>query len=76
MPVDERIKQAELLYERAVFGGEPDGLVAAGRGLDAVGAELAPARRRVIHARSGTATSPRCPRSGSPVASPVRWTTG
>ncbi|GGU42790.1 tetratricopeptide repeat protein [Streptomyces violascens] len=51
MTVDERIKQAGLLYERAVFGGDSDGLEIADRGLDAVEADLALARGRLIHAR-------------------------
>ncbi|MFD9125059.1 tetratricopeptide repeat protein [Kitasatospora sp. NPDC059571] len=51
MTADERIKQAELLYERAVFGGESSALATADRGLDGVEADLALARGRVIHAR-------------------------
>ncbi|MFK0160486.1 tetratricopeptide repeat protein [Streptomyces sp. NPDC090493] len=51
MTVDERIERAGVLYERAVFGGDSDGLVVADRGLDAVEADLALARGRVIHAR-------------------------
>lgn len=51
MAADERIERAGVLYERAVFGGDSDGLVSADRGLDAVEADLALARGRVIHAR-------------------------
>lgn len=51
MTVDPRIEQAQLLYERAVFGGDSDALATAGRELDAVEADLALARGRVIHAR-------------------------
>jgi tetratricopeptide (TPR) repeat protein len=49
--VDARIERADLLYERAVFGGDSEGLALAERGLDAVEADLALARGRVIHAR-------------------------
>ncbi|MFG3049982.1 tetratricopeptide repeat protein [Kitasatospora sp. NPDC048239] len=49
--MDERIEQAGLLYERAVFGGEDGVLEAADRQLDAVEADLALARGRLIHAR-------------------------
>jgi tetratricopeptide (TPR) repeat protein len=49
--MDERIEQARLLYERAVFGGEADALVEADRVLDGVEADVALARGRVIHAR-------------------------
>ncbi|WP_405815947.1 tetratricopeptide repeat protein [Streptomyces sp. NBC_01390] len=51
MTADERIGQAELLYERAVFGGDSGALVSAGRNLDAVEADLALTRGKVIHAR-------------------------
>ncbi|MDH6139578.1 hypothetical protein P3T35_001578 [Kitasatospora sp. GP30] len=51
MTADERIKQAGLLYERAVFGGDGGALASADRGLDEVEADLALARGRVIHAR-------------------------
>jgi len=48
---DERIARADELYERAMFGGEPDGLAEADRCLDAVEADLALARGRLLHAR-------------------------
>ncbi|MFE6822026.1 tetratricopeptide repeat protein [Streptomyces sp. NPDC057690] len=51
MTADTRIEQAELLYERAVFGGESGALTSADLGLDEVEADLALARGRVIHAR-------------------------
>ncbi|MFD9004207.1 tetratricopeptide repeat protein [Streptomyces sp. NPDC059582] len=51
MTADARIKQAEVLYERAVFGGDSAALVTADMGLDAVEADLALARGRLIHAR-------------------------
>jgi hypothetical protein len=51
MTADDRIEQARLLYERAVFGGDPDAVTAAERELDAVEADLALARGRVVHAR-------------------------
>ncbi|WP_055585425.1 tetratricopeptide repeat protein [Streptacidiphilus griseoplanus] len=51
MAADERIEQAELLYERAVFGGDPAAPDAADRVLDALEADLQLARGRVVHAR-------------------------
>jgi tetratricopeptide (TPR) repeat protein len=51
MTADERIEQAGHLYELAVFGGDGDALARADRGLDAVEADVALARGRVIHAR-------------------------
>ncbi len=51
MSADERIEPARLLYERAVFGGDAGALATAERELDAVEADLALARGRVIHAR-------------------------
>ena len=51
MTADERIEQAELLYERAVFGGDSSALASADRNLDEVEADLALTRGKVIHAR-------------------------
>ncbi|MFD9433381.1 tetratricopeptide repeat protein [Streptomyces sp. NPDC060002] len=51
MTADERIGQAQLLYERTVFGGDSGALVSADRSLDEVEADLALARGQVIHAR-------------------------
>src|ERR1700722_735292 len=51
MSHDERIDRAGLLYERFVFGGDASGLAAADRELDAVEADLALARGRIIHGR-------------------------
>jgi tetratricopeptide (TPR) repeat protein len=48
---DDRIERARQLYERSVFGGDASALAAADRELDAVEADLALARGRVIHAR-------------------------
>jgi tetratricopeptide (TPR) repeat protein len=49
--VDERVKQAGLLYERAVFSGEVWPLAEADRQLDAAEADVAVARGRVLHTR-------------------------
>jgi tetratricopeptide (TPR) repeat protein len=49
--VDERIQRARLLYERAVFNGDAGALAEADRDLDAVEADLAVARGRIIHTR-------------------------
>lgn len=51
MGSDERLERARLLYEQAVFDGESDALETADRELDAVEADLALARGRIIHAR-------------------------
>src|SRR6266576_6664575 len=51
MSAEDRIERARLLYERAVFGGDADALATADRELDAVEADLALARGRVIHTR-------------------------
>jgi tetratricopeptide (TPR) repeat protein len=51
MSGDDRIARARLLYERAVFGGDLGALAVAERELDAVEADLALARGRVLHAR-------------------------
>jgi hypothetical protein len=48
---DARLRQAELHYEQAVFGGDGGALATADRGLDAVEADLALARGRLLHAR-------------------------
>lgn len=49
--MDERIHQAELLYQRAVYGGDIGAHAQADRELDAVEADLALARGRITHAR-------------------------
>jgi tetratricopeptide (TPR) repeat protein len=51
MSAEERIEHARLLYERAVFGGDTSALAEADRDLNAVEADLALARGRVMHAR-------------------------
>ena len=49
--MDERVRQAGLLYEQAVFSGEAGPLADADRELDAAEADLAVARGRVMHTR-------------------------
>jgi tetratricopeptide (TPR) repeat protein len=49
---DDRLEVARQLYERAVFGGDPDALPAADRELDALEAGLCLARGRIMHARA------------------------
>ena len=49
--MDERVRQAELLYERAVFSGDAGPLSEADRELDAAEADLAVARGRLMHTR-------------------------
>ena len=49
--MDERVRQAELLYKRAVFSGDAALLDEADRELDAAEADLAVARGRLAHTR-------------------------
>lgn len=49
--MDERVKQARLLYERAVFTGDAGALAEADRELDAAEADLLLARARLMHAQ-------------------------
>jgi Tetratricopeptide repeat len=49
--VDERVRKAGLLYERAVFTGDDGPLGEADRELDAAEADLAVARGRLMHTR-------------------------
>jgi tetratricopeptide (TPR) repeat protein len=51
MSTQDRLTEAGVLYERAVFGGEVSALPAADRELDAVEAGLCLARGRIVHAR-------------------------
>jgi len=51
MGADDRIERARLFYERAVFAGEVEALTIAESELDALEADLAVARGRVLHAR-------------------------
>ncbi|MFC0004074.1 tetratricopeptide repeat protein [Micromonospora siamensis] len=51
MTVEGRIQWARTLYERAVFNGDADALKDAARALDAVEADGALARGRILHAR-------------------------
>jgi tetratricopeptide (TPR) repeat protein len=49
MSAEDRIENARLLYERAVFDGDADALATADSELDGVEADLALARGRVVH---------------------------
>jgi tetratricopeptide (TPR) repeat protein len=51
MSAEGRIERSRLLYERAILDGDASALAEAGRELDAVEADLALARGRVIHGR-------------------------
>ncbi|GGU60520.1 tetratricopeptide repeat protein [Lentzea flava] len=51
MTTNSLAERAKELYEQAVFGGDPEALTQADRELDAVEADLALARGRVLHAR-------------------------
>jgi tetratricopeptide (TPR) repeat protein len=48
---DARLEQAMSSYEQSVFGGDSTGLTDAERALDAVEADVALARGRLLHAR-------------------------
>ncbi|MEU6787452.1 hypothetical protein ABZ912_50395 [Nonomuraea angiospora] len=63
MSAEDRIERAKTLYERAVFSGDAGVLTDAERGLDAVEADAALARGRILHARflnerAGAGSSP------------------
>ena len=49
--MEDRIERASQMYERAVFAGDGSGLETAERGLNAVEADVAVARGRLMHAR-------------------------
>ena len=49
--MDERVRRAGMLYERAVFSGDAGPLAEADRELDAAEADQAVARGRLMHAR-------------------------
>jgi tetratricopeptide (TPR) repeat protein len=51
MGTDERLTAADDAYQRAVFAGDAGGLGAAERGLDALDADAALTRGRLLHAR-------------------------
>ena len=54
MSTDDRIERAREIYLRAVYGGDGSALAEAERGLDAVEADVALARGRLLHARFQT----------------------
>ncbi|MEV0151356.1 MULTISPECIES: tetratricopeptide repeat protein [unclassified Nonomuraea] len=63
MSAEDRIERARTLYEQAVFSGDAGVLTEAERGLDAVEADVALARGRILHARflderAGAGSSP------------------
>ncbi|MGX7671416.1 tetratricopeptide repeat protein [Plantactinospora sp. DSM 117369] len=51
MSAEDRIERAKTLYEQAVFSGDASVLTDAERALDAVEADAALARGRILHAR-------------------------
>jgi tetratricopeptide (TPR) repeat protein len=54
MRTEDRIERARTLYEQAVYGGDAGVLTEAERDLDAVEADTALARGRILHARYQT----------------------
>jgi len=51
MNAEDRIDRVRIAYDQVVYGGDAGGLVEAERGLDAVEADTAVARGRILHAR-------------------------
>ncbi|GIF49178.1 tetratricopeptide repeat protein [Asanoa ferruginea] len=51
MSADDRFARVTTAYDQTVFGGDASGLAEAERGLDAVEADAALARGRILHAR-------------------------
>ncbi|MEV0228693.1 tetratricopeptide repeat protein [Nonomuraea sp. NPDC050786] len=68
MSAEDRIERAKTLYERAVFTGDAGVLTDAERALDAVEADAALARGRILHARF---LSERAGAGSSPVEDPA-----
>jgi hypothetical protein len=67
MGVDDRIERVGTVYQRAVYNGDASGLADAERGLDAVEADVALARGRILHGRFLTARAT----GASPVEDPA-----
>ena len=67
MSAEDRIERARKLYEQAVYGGDASVLADAERDLDAVEADTALARGRILHARFQT----RAGAGSSPVEDPA-----
>ncbi|GAA0984289.1 hypothetical protein GCM10009555_057740 [Acrocarpospora macrocephala] len=68
MSAEDRIERAKTLYERAVFSGDASVLTDAERGLDAVEADAALARGRILHGRF---LNERASAGSSPVEDPA-----
>jgi tetratricopeptide (TPR) repeat protein len=68
MSAEDRIERAKMLYEQAVFSGDASLLTHAERGLDAVEADAALARGRILHARF---LNERASAGSSPVEDPA-----
>ncbi|MFF3671401.1 tetratricopeptide repeat protein [Microtetraspora malaysiensis] len=68
MSAEDRIERAKTLYEQAVFSGDASVLANAERGLDAVEADAALARGRILHARF---LNERASAGSSPVEDPA-----
>jgi tetratricopeptide (TPR) repeat protein len=68
MSAEDRIERAKAAYDQAVFGGDASVLTDAERGLDAVEADAALARGRILHGRF---LSERASAGSSPVEDPA-----
>jgi hypothetical protein len=71
MSAEVRIERVKMVYDRAVYGGDASELTDAERGLDAVEADVALARGRILHARFLNA---RASTGSSPVEDPAELT--
>ncbi|MGW4640908.1 tetratricopeptide repeat protein [Sphaerisporangium sp. NPDC004334] len=68
MSAEDRVERAKTLYERAVLSGDASVLTSAERGLDALEADAALARGRILHARF---LNERASAGSSPVEDPA-----
>jgi tetratricopeptide (TPR) repeat protein len=71
MSADDRVERVKTVYDRAVYSGDASELTDAERGLDAVEADVALARGRILHARF---LHERASAGSSPVEDPAELT--
>ncbi|GAA0527449.1 hypothetical protein GCM10010172_04940 [Paractinoplanes ferrugineus] len=71
MSTDDRIERARKIYERVVYSGDAGALGDAARGLDAVEADVALARGRLLHAAFQSAPADSPPAGVTPVEDPA-----
>jgi len=71
MSTEDRIQRARALYEQAVYGGDASVLTEAERDLDALEADIALARGRILHARYQTERGAGSPAVEDPAELPL-----